>query len=341
MRQLTLTEERRVEWLDVPDPTLREATDALVRPLAVALCDLDQPILSGRAPFPTPIAMGHEFVAEVVATGDMVELEAGARAVVPFQISCGQCERCARGQTGDCLTVPRLSSFGFGQFGGDWGGALSDLVRVPFADHMLVELPAGVAPAQVASASDNIPDGWRTVAGPLERRPGAPVLILGGGAPSIALYAVDAALALGAEDVTYLDSDPERLRIAEELGARVEQGDPPRSLGPFPVTVDCGASRESLACALRSTEPGGECTSTGIVFEPETPVPLLEMYTSGVHFHIGRAQARPVVPRILELVVEGRLRPELVTSRVVGWDEAPEAVAAPERKLVIERPAAA
>lgn len=332
-----MTEARDVEWRDVPEPALESAGQALVRPLAVALCDLDQPMVRGEAPFPAPIAIGHEFVAEVVAAGDMAGVEPGARAVVPFQISCGECERCARGQTGDCLTVPRMSAFGFGQFGGHWGGALSDLVRVPFARHMLVDLPAGVAPAVVASASDNIPDGWRTVAGPLDRRPRASVLILGGGTASIALYAVDAALALGAESVTYLDTDPERLRIAEELGAEVEEGEPPHKLGPFPITVDGGASRESLACALRSTEPDGDCTSTGIIFEPETPVPLLEMYTNGVHFHIGRVQARSVIPRILELVAEGRLRPELVTSRLASWDEAPEALLTPERKLVIER----
>jgi alcohol dehydrogenase len=66
-------------------------------------------------------------------------------------------------------------------------------------------------------------------------------------------------------------------------------------------------------------------------------MPLLEMYTRGVNFHIGRAQARPTIPAILELVLEGRLRPGLVTSRVVDWEEAPEAVRRPERKLVIER----
>ncbi len=332
-----MTEDRRVEWQEVPDPLLREANDAIVRPLAVALCDLDQPMLRGQAPFPGPIALGHEFVAEVVQAGDMTETPPGTLAVVPFQISCGECERCLRGQTGDCLTVPENSMFGFGPFGGDWGGALSDLVRVPFADHMLVPVADGLAAATVASASDNIPDGWRTVAQPLERRPGADVLIVGGGSPSIALYAVDTARALGASSVTYLDTDPERLRIARELGAHVHEGEPPRKLGSFPVTVDCGASRESLTCALRSTEPGGDCTSTGIIFEPETPLPLLEMYTRGVNFHISRCQARPTIPAILELVAEGRLRPELVTSNVVAWDDAAEAVQSPERKLVIER----
>jgi threonine dehydrogenase-like Zn-dependent dehydrogenase len=337
MRQLTMTEDRRVEWQEAPDPLLREANDAIVRPLAVALCDLDYPIVSGKAPIPGPIALGHEFVAEVVHAGDMTELEVGTRAVVPFQISCGECERCLRGQTGDCLTVPERSMFGFGHFGGDWGGALSDLVRVPFADHMLVPIPDELAPAIVASVSDNVPDGWRTVAHPLERRPGADVLIVGGGAPSIGLYAVDAARAHGAGRVTYLDADEQRLRVAEQLGAHVHEGPLPERLGSYPITVDAGATRESLLCALRSTEPGGDCTSVGIIYEAETPLPLLEMYTNGVSFHIGRAQARPAIPAILELVLEGRLHPEVVTSRVVDWEEAPEAVQAPERKLVIER----
>jgi threonine dehydrogenase-like Zn-dependent dehydrogenase len=336
MRQLTLTEDRRVEWQEAPDPLLRDANDAIVRPLAVALCDLDYPIVSGRAPIPGPIALGHEFVAEIVQTGDMTELEVGTRAVVPFQISCGECGRCLRGQTGDCLTVPERSMFGFGRFGGDWGGALSDLVRVPFADHMLVPIPDDLAPATVASVSDNVPDGWRTVAHHLERRPDADVLVVGGGAPSIGLYAVDAARALGASRVTYLDTDEERLRVAERLGAHVHEGLPDK-LGSYAITVDAGATRASLVCALRSTEPGGDCTSVGIIYEPETPLPLLEMYTNGVSFHIGRAQARPSIPAILELVLEGRLHPELVTSRVAGWEEAPEAVQEPARKLVIER----
>ncbi len=337
MRQLTLTEDRRVEWQEVPDPLLREANDAIVRPLAVALCDLDQPMVRGEAPFPGPIALGHEFVAEVVQSGDMNRIEKGTVAVVPFQISCGECARCRRGQTGDCLTVPERSMFGFGQFGGDWGGALSDYVRVPFADHMLVPVPEGVSPVAVASASDNIPDAWRTVYDPLQRRPGADVLIVGGGSPSIGLYAIEVANALGAHSVTYTDHNTGRLEIAASLGADVHEGELPHRLGPFPVTVDCGASRESLALALRSTEPDGDCTSTGIIFEPETPVPLLEMYTSGVHFHTGRAQARPHIPAILELVAEGRLRPELVTSNVVRFDDAAEAVQTRERKLVIEQ----
>ena len=65
-------------------------------------------------------------------------------------------------------------------------------------------------------------------------------------------------------------------------------------------------------------------------------MPLLAVYARRELPHRARA-ARPTIPAILELVLEGRLRPELVTSRVVDWEEAPEAVREPERKLVIER----
>jgi alcohol dehydrogenase len=338
MRQLTMTESRDLEWRDVADPSLEAPGQALVRPMAVALCDLDQPIIRGQAPIPGPIALGHECVAEVMEVGDEVSgVSVGDVVSVPFQISCGDCGFCRRGLTGSCETVPPRSMYGFGVFGGDWGGALSDALRVPYADAMLVPVPDGLDPVSVASVSDNVVDGWRTVAPGLADRPGAPVLIVGGGARSVALYAVDAALALGAERVTYLDHDPSRLGVAEELGAETIDGPPPRSHGSYPITVDASATVEGLHCALRSTEPGGRCTSVGIIYEPETPLPLLEMYTEGVHFHIARAMARADMPRVLELTAAGKLRPERVTSQVAGWDDAIEAIAEPQTKLVISR----
>jgi alcohol dehydrogenase len=338
MKQLTLVEPGRVEWSDAPAPSIQGAGEALVRPLAVALCDLDANIVSGEFPLQAPVALGHEFVAEVVDIGDSVKgVRPGDRAVIPFQISCGECSRCRRGQTGDCETVPRLSMYGFGAFGGDWGGALSDMVRVPFADAMLVPLPGGADPAALASASDNIPDAWRTVAPQLERRPGAEVLIVAGGARSIALYAVNIALALGASRVVYLDSDEARLRVAAGLGAETVEGDPPHRIGPFPITVNASLTHEGLNCAIRSTEAGGVCTSVAIMPEPQTPMPLFEMYTNGIEFHTGRVMARPAIPAILEHAAAGDLHPERVTSRVVAWDDAADAVGDPETKLIVTR----
>jgi alcohol dehydrogenase len=213
---------------------------------------------------------------------------------------------------------------------------MSDLVRVPYADHMLVPLPGGVEPAAVASVSDNVTDAWRTVGPPLEERPGAAVLVAGG-AGSIGIYAAGIAVALGAESVDYLDHDEDRLERARQLGANAIEGPYPERMGPYAITVDSSADQAGLACAMRSAAPDGVCTSTGIYFEPETPVPLLEAYTKCMTFHTGRVHARPGIPKVLELVASGALHPEVVTGREVAWADAADALADHDEKLVISR----
>jgi alcohol dehydrogenase len=166
--------------------------------------------------------------------------------------------------------------------------------------------------------------------------PQAEVLVVGGGTRSIALYAVQVALLHGASRVVYADTDAGRLAKAQELGAEPHEGIP-RRMGPFPITVDGSSSREGFASALRSTEPGGICTHTGILYEQETPLPVLEMYTNGLELHIGRAQARATIPKVLDSVAAGRLHPEQVTSGIASWNEAADAVFERQTKLVITR----
>jgi len=339
MRQLTYVGDQHFEWHDVPEPSLEGDDDALVRPIAVATCDLDTGIVQGIAPLPGPFAFGHEFVADVVATaGSVTSVKPGDRVIVAFQISCGRCDRCRRGLTGSCSMVPALSSFGLAPLSREWGGALSDLVRVPYADAMTVPVPAGMDPVAIASVGDNVPDGWRAVAAPLREHPRDPVLVIGGaGAGSVGLYAVAAAVALGSEQVDYVDSDPARLRVAEQLGASIIDGRIQRRYGPYPITVNHAAGQDGLAAALRSTEPGGICTSTSIYFEAETPIPLLEMYGTGVTFKTGRVNARALMPEVLEAVGSGRIHPEQITAAVVSWESAAEALAAHTHKTVITR----
>src|SRR5207302_1009864 len=144
----------RVEWRDVPRPRLVDDQDALVRPVAVATCDLDTGLVHGLAPFPGPFPLDHEGVGEVVEVGNAVTTVAvGQRVIIPFQVSCGTCGRCRRGLTASCENVDLGAMYGLEPFGGPWGGFLGDVVRVPWADHMLVPLPDGVDPVAVASLS--------------------------------------------------------------------------------------------------------------------------------------------------------------------------------------------
>jgi threonine dehydrogenase-like Zn-dependent dehydrogenase len=339
MQQLTFAGAGRLVWEDVAAPLLSGGDDALVRPIAVATCDLDAAVVSGRAPLPGPFAFGHEFVADVISTGDAVAtFRPGDRVIVPFQVSCGTCDFCRRGLTASCMTAGAGAAYGMAPIARrEWGGALSDCVRVPYADAMLVALPAGLDAAAVASVSDNVPDGWRAVAPHLERRPGAPVLVVGG-AGDVALYAVAVAVALASEQVDYVDVDARRLAVAERLGARaVEQPVDGSRLGRYPITVDHSGEMAGLHSALRSTEPEGTCTSTAIYFSAQTTMPLLDMYTRGVEFRTGRVNARAAIPYVLELIEAGRLHPELVTSATVQWEDAPTALASLEAKTVIVR----
>src|SRR5688500_4042381 len=103
MRQLEITGVRTVEWREAAAPALEGDSEALVRPLAVAMCDLDSAFLTGAVPVSEPFALGHECVAEVVEVGDAVGSVAPRDVVVvPFQISCGSCSACAAGHTGSC-----------------------------------------------------------------------------------------------------------------------------------------------------------------------------------------------------------------------------------------------
>src|SRR5258705_2504963 len=119
------------------------------------------------------------------------------------------------------------------------GGMGSGVGGGPFAGAMLGPIPAGLEPAALASVSDNVPDGYRTVAPHLAARPGSELLVVSHGTPSIPLYAVQAAIALGASAVHFASPDPESLALAEKLGARPLETDfsakPPRT---WPIVVD-------------------------------------------------------------------------------------------------------
>jgi len=327
-----------LKWREAPDPRLADDRDVLVRPLAVARCDLDGPIAMGLYPMPASFAMGHEMVGEVVERGDAAGgVDIGDLVIVPFQISCGSCAMCRRGCTNACEAVPAGSAFGLGPHGGlDFGGALADLVRVPYADHLLLPLPAGVSPVAAAGIPDNVADGYRCVAGPMADWPGEPVLVVGGLAQSVGLYAVAAALALGAPRVVYVDHDAERLRLAGLLGAETVHA-PLDALvvgEQFAVTVDACVLEAGRDHALRSTRPCGTCTSVSGGTSSRSSLPLQAMSLKGIRYEIGRVHARATAEPVLDLVTSGRLDPTALVTRTIGFSEAAEAMTEPDVKIV-------
>ena len=340
MEQLFFVESGRVEWRDVPRPELTDGQDALVRPIAVATCDIDTGLIHGNVPFPGPFPLGHEGVGDVVEIGsEVTTIKVGERVIIPFQVSCGSCARCRRGLTASCERVDLGAMYGLEPFGGPWGGFLSDVVRVPWADHMLVPLPEGVDPIAVASLSDNIPDGWRTI-GPFVNDPtNTSVLVIGGVAPSIPFYSIAIAKALGVEQIDYLElGDIAALHAkASRAGASTLMSPEEVRTGTYTVTVCSASDVDALKLALRATEPDGTCVVNTVFFQDDVPIPMFSMYTHGVRLVTGRVNARAVMPKPLDLIVNGTFQPEAVTDAIVGWRDAPDALMARPQKLVIQR----
>jgi alcohol dehydrogenase len=365
MTELRLIRSGRLAWCERPPPVLEHPRDAIVRPFLAGRCDGDslpihRPVsralqagialrlvdpvvgcICGRVPFKGPFAIGHECVAEVVALGaEVTHVRAGDRVVVPWAVSCGTCARCRRGLTAKCeqTTAGReLAAFGLGPASGPWGGMVADELRVPFADHMLVPVPEGVPAARVASASDNLADAWRSVAPPLEQRPGGSVLVLGGGAQSIGLYAAGLATVLGAEVVDYVDDDPIRRRIAESLGAQVH----PRRRGAagraYDVVVEATSRAAGLRRAIRALAPGGVCTAVGYYLGTGTRLPLMRMYATDGTLRMGVSHVRPELPALLAFIARTGFPAERVTTLTADWDDAPTAYAARTPKVVLQR----
>lgn len=341
MRQLTFLAPGKFEWRDVPAPALKADTDAIVAAVAVARCDLDLYIATGLVNYSGPFAFGHEAIARVVDAGPAANVAPGDVVVVPFQLSCGRCAPCRRGWTNACAAFPFAAAYGLKPTSKtEFGGALSDLMYVPYADHMLVRLPVGVDPVAAASLSDNIADGWRGVAGPLKERPGASVLVIGGLAQSVSIYAAGAAVALGAGRTLYLDDNEGRRARAQALGADAAPlafGDGREPADQFDIVVEGAGTPEALGLAVRSCAPNGVVTSVAIHLGDTTPVPLRRAYYKGLTFHTGRVHARATFPDAMAAIACGKLHPERVTHRVARFEDAADAMTDPGPKIVFTR----
>jgi alcohol dehydrogenase len=242
------------------------------------------------------------------------------------------------GRSGVCEQLPILSDYGMQPLSGiEYGGMLSDLVRVPHAATMLVPVPAGVDPVQLASVPDNVIDGYRSVAPHLARSPGLDVLVVIHGTPSIGLYAALSAVALGAGSVTVESDDPAVLERAEAIGARPVVTDYGRHRARYPLVVDCGTRGEGLLHAIDSVAHEGLLHSVSYYFDPAIALPLGKMYTRGLRFHIGRAHSASLLPEVVGLVAAGRLDPAPVTTSVIDWDQAPDRYLDETIKLIVTR----
>jgi len=223
------THDLRVER--VPDPSILNPRDAIVRVTSTAICGSDLHLYDGF--IPTMAAgdiLGHEFMGEVVDVGSEVNnLSIGDRVVVPFTIACGRCESCRDGQWSLCdnsnpnaWVAEKLYGysasglFGYSHIYGGYAGGQAEYVRVPYADVGPFKVPDHLSDEQVLFLSDIFPTGYMAAEN-AEIGPGDVVAVWGCG--PVGLFTIKSAFLLGAERVIAIDRIPHRLEMARQCGA--------------------------------------------------------------------------------------------------------------------------
>jgi threonine dehydrogenase-like Zn-dependent dehydrogenase len=218
----------------VPDPTLLNRRDAVLKVSKTAICGSDRHLYDGYIPtMKSGDILGHEFVGEVIEVGqDVTNVKPGDRVLVPFTIACGRCFFCQREQWSLCdnsnpnaWMAEKLYGyspsglFGYSHLLGGYAGGQAEYVRVPFADVGAFQIPEELSDEQVLFLTDILPTAYQAVER-CEIAPGDTIAIWGCG--PVGQLAIRCAYLLGAERVIAIDHVPARLRMAQErAGAEV------------------------------------------------------------------------------------------------------------------------
>ena len=171
MRALTWQGKRDVRVETVPDPTIEQPNDVVIKVTSTAICGSDLHLYEVLGPFLRPgDILGHEPMGEVVEAGpDAGDLRVGDRVVVPFNISCGHCWMCSRGLMAACETTQvreqgkGASLFGYTALYGSVPGGQAEYLRVPQAQFGPVKVPEGVPDERYLYLSDILPTAWQAV----------------------------------------------------------------------------------------------------------------------------------------------------------------------------------
>ncbi|MGQ0843326.1 MAG: alcohol dehydrogenase catalytic domain-containing protein [Sporichthyaceae bacterium] len=329
-----------VRIAEVPDPTLRLPTDALVRVVAACICGSDLHPYHSMAVTDGPSRIGHEFLGVVEDVGTEVStVRRGDLVVAPFAYSDGTCQFCREGLHTSC------------EQGGFWTGDGTDggqgeAVRVPWADGTLVKLPVDVDSALLPSLltlSDVYGTGWHaaTRAGIAE---GTSVTVIGDGA--VGLLAVLSAKQLGAGQIVLMGRHKDRTDLGVEFGAtdvvaeRGEEGVAAvRQLTGGHGTqavIEAVGHMPAYEQAYGVVRPGGIISRVGVPQYEEAPVGFGSIFGGNVTLTGGPAPVRAYIERLLPGILDGTVNPGKVFDRTVDLDGVPDGYRAMDERTALK-----
>jgi threonine dehydrogenase-like Zn-dependent dehydrogenase len=325
---------------NVPDASIVEPHEALVRVTRAAICGSDlwfyrgvtQPDLGNRT--------GHEFVGIVEEVGRGVRgLRSGDAVIAPFAYSDGTCEFCRAGLQTSCLH----GDF----FGSDGHGGQAELVTAPYADGTLVKMPATIAgDAGKHNASVTLCDVMGTGHHGVVRaqtRPGATIVVVGDGA--VGLCAVhSAAKLMSAEQIIAVGHNHKRLEIATRFGAThtfnsrdkdVEAEIVELTGGGAAHVVEAVGNQESLDLAVGVARPGGTVSFVGVPHHVKLPR-MDDIFHNNLSLSGGVAPVRAYLPHLINALEAGTIDPSPVLDLELPLDRVADGYAAMDQRHAIK-----
>jgi threonine dehydrogenase-like Zn-dependent dehydrogenase len=343
MRATIMPRAHEVRIGNVPDATIIEPTDAVIRVTRACICGSDLWPYNGGPNVPDQ-RMGHEAIGVVEEVGsDVQRIRRGQVVIMPFVDSDGTCLFCEEGLPAACV---HRNFFGNGEL----DGAQAEALRIPLADGTLYPIDVAEDDALMPSLltlSDVMGTGHHAAV-TARVRPGVTAAVVGDGA--VGLCGVIAAKRLGAERIIILGRHPDRIALAREFGATdvvSERGEAAiervRELtGGFGAhsVLECVGSADAAATAVGVARPGGAVGRVGVPHYESVPGALPTFYHN-VLVGGGPAPVRAYVAELLPDVLEGRIQPGRVFDRLASLEEVPEgyrAMNAREALKVMVRP---
>lgn len=362
MRAVTYQGKMKMETTTVPDPTIVEPTDAIIKITATAICGSDLHLYHHGDLLinADDYVVGHEPMGEVVEVGPEVKkLKVGDRIVVPFNVSCGKCYYCQNEMESQCDNSNKNPQsdygglFGFGHLNGSFQGGQAEFMRVPYADvNSLVVPDSNIPDEKVLFLSDVLPTAWWSVenAGVKE---GDTVIVLGSG--PVGLMTQRFAKMKGAERVIAVDNVVHRLaHSAQKIGVETlnfdEVKSPGKALkdmtnGGADIVIDCvgmdGVERKdekltNLISPQRGTispietagvavKKFGTIQLTGAYLSPATNFLLNNLFARNITLKMGQAPVVHLMPKLFEMIQENQFDPTEIITHVMSLEEAADA----------------
>lgn len=333
MRGAVLHAPHDVRFEERPEPRIEQPTDAIIRIAATCVCGSDLWPYRGAQPIAGPTPMGHEYCGVVEEVGrDVASINQGQFVIGSFFASDNTCPNCKAGYQSGCVHAQFIST------------AQAPMLRVPLAEGTLVPtsgVPSRDMVPSMLALSDVMGTGW-FAADAANVGPGRIVVVVGDGA--VGLLAVLSAKMMGAERIIAMSRHAERQELAKKFGATdivTERGDAgiahiKELTGGICAdsVLECVGTQQSMTQAIGSTRQGGYLSYVGVphgvVFDSQ------QIFYTHVHLHGGPAPVRRFLPKLIDLVEEGKMAPGEVFDLTLPLDQVAEGYRAMDERRAIK-----